>query len=131
MNYILCYGTLRRGCTLFNRFGWQTFIKTIKLPGFSMYSLGGCPAIVKDDSKNEIVAELHSIDDKTAERIRDLELNAGYDEALIEIDFSINGKELIHVKPSIYVYDQKWVRNLHRIENGDWKEYSEKRYLVK
>jgi gamma-glutamylcyclotransferase (GGCT)/AIG2-like uncharacterized protein YtfP len=99
MPLFLVYGSLRatskRGYN-FNRFGKDTqrYIRTLTLPGFNLYSLGVYPCITRGD--NELVAELHDVDDKAARHIERMEIGAGYEPTTVTLP---EGKATIFVYP--------------------------------
>jgi gamma-glutamylcyclotransferase (GGCT)/AIG2-like uncharacterized protein YtfP len=126
-NYILVYGTLRRGdqntsrdkVYNFNRFGGQKYIETLRLKGFSLYSLGPYPCVVEDKS-GEITIELHEIENESLNYIDSMESGAGYDKQIVEI----KSKELKNkVFAGIYYYHSEdlptRIKN-NMIKSGDW-----------
>ena len=111
---MLFFGSLRKNSKRgynFNRCGKQTYIETITLDGFDMYSLGPYPAICKGDGK--IVCELHSVDERTFLSISGMERGAGYTEEVLkvgDIDASIWMMPADRLKKS----------GKPKVENGDW-----------
>ena len=114
MKHLLVFGTLRVGDYNYNRFGGnQTYIKTFQLNGFSMFSLGPFPCVVKDKPLNTITVELHSIEDAAFEHVNDMEVGAGYIPEQIKVD---------GVLATIYVY-KSIPKNCKFIESGDWFQH--------
>jgi gamma-glutamylcyclotransferase (GGCT)/AIG2-like uncharacterized protein YtfP len=111
----LFYGSLRKveGYN-FGRCGKQKYIKTLTLDGYDLYSLGAYPAVV--DGKGKVVVELHEIPNaQTAEYIRQMELGAGYEERVVNVD---------DVDAYLYVYKGNNRLNPElKVEHGDWSKY--------
>lgn len=134
-NFILSYGTLRKNDTganqsnnsnrrkiyNFDRFGagTQKYLKTLRLPGFSLYSLGPYPTI--SEGPDEITVELHEITDSRAmSGIRGMEGGAGYLEKNIEVE---NDGETISATIFYYPKERLSARVLAaQIKSGDWCE---------
>lgn len=125
---ILSYGTLRSTnpggkdykTYNFNRFGGQKYLKTLKISGFEMFSLGPYPTI--SEGNGEIVVELHSVDNENHafDSIKMMESGAGYKEKQVNVEY--NGE---NVTATIFYYPRarltEQVLN-QKIESGDWCE---------
>jgi gamma-glutamylcyclotransferase (GGCT)/AIG2-like uncharacterized protein YtfP len=114
MKHILVFGSLRKNSKRgynFDRCGKQVFIKQIKLQGFELYDWGAFPTVC--EGIGEITAELHSVDETTFARIERMELGAGYQERLINID---------GIDATIFVWAKKDIikLKLDKVESGDW-----------
>lgn len=116
------YGTLRMG-----NYNYNSIIKGQKgvdylgeatIPeGYKMFSLGGYPMLMKDETATTpIVVDLFEIDnDKVSSPIERMERGAGYEEHTIEI----NGMNCVVWvgKPSQLPYLEKWCSV---VKSGDW-----------
>ena len=72
MNTLLfVYGTLKRACSNHGQMAGQAFIGPARtVPGYTLYDLGGYPAIVEDASDRAgVVGEVWSIDRAALERL--------------------------------------------------------------
>lgn len=114
----LFYGTLRQNGSKektynFNRFGGQTYIKTLTIPGFKMINLGYYPGVIEGDGN--IVVELHDVTEEAAQKIYFMEKGAGYLSKYIEID----GEMAI-----IYYCTPGRIQQLNKLDQempgGDW-----------
>lgn len=109
------YGSLRRGMSNYKIYATSLeYIKTVRLPGFRLYSLPNYPfavrSMVQDDT---IVVELFSVTNRHVEQsIHALELSVGYyyDEVIIE------GQSI-----GIYLYESPG--NHPVVEHGDWVHF--------
>jgi gamma-glutamylcyclotransferase (GGCT)/AIG2-like uncharacterized protein YtfP len=112
MKYALFYGSLKQNHYNFGRCGDQKYIKTLQLDGYDLYSLGAYPGIVPGTGK--LTVELHEVDEKTLQNIRYMELGAGYEEKMIDID----GKPA-----TLYIYKNKFNRlsEKSKIPSGNWE----------
>jgi gamma-glutamylcyclotransferase (GGCT)/AIG2-like uncharacterized protein YtfP len=107
------YGTLRTGHDNHALYADDlTYLETVRLPGFVMYSLGEYPYAVRTGNAGDfIVAELFRIDNPATERIiYEMELEAGY--ILSEVDLASN-KFGIYLFEMVGVYDNPVIP-------GDW-----------
>ena len=109
------YGSLRRGMANYKIYEPSLeFIKTVKLPGFRLYSLPNYPFAVRSaDQRDVIIAELFKITNKEAEqRIHALELRVGYyyDEVIVDGESA-----------GIYLYES--AGNHPLVEHGDWVHF--------
>lgn len=115
----LFYGSLRRGSEgskgektyNYGRFSGQEFIKTIKLDGYQMYNLGTYPAVTK--GKGTITVELQEVDESSAQRIRWMELGAGYTAVKIPVD---------NEEATMYIYEENLDGRYPQIKSGNWLE---------
>lgn len=109
------YGSLRRGMSNYKIYETSLeYIKTVKLPGFRLYSLPNYPFAVRSKNQRDtIVAELCKVTNKQIEKsIHALEISVGYyyDEVIVE------GKNV-----GIYLYESPG--NHPPVEHGDWVHF--------
>lgn len=115
MKKCLFYGSLRKNGPRektynFNRFGGQTYVKTLKIKGFDLYNLGSFPCIT--EGNGEITCELHNVENESARQIFWMEAGAGYKSKEIKID----GENAI-----IFYYPEKpQGKDQKLIQSGDW-----------
>lgn len=123
MNYVLVYGSLRKGEYNYDRFQQYypnqiQYLETFTVKGFDLYSLGPYPAIIP--GKGELVVDLLLVSDAAKEGMDDMELGAGYIIETIELD---------NKDADIYIYNNTdYIKNnCHQIKSGDWlkREYNE------
>lgn len=110
MKRCLFYGSLRRNGFNFNRFGGQIYITTLKLGGFEMYDLNHYPAVCIGDGF--ITCELHSVENKSFEYIKQMEIGANYK----EIEIGDN-----NTKNIMFIMDKYELKNYQRISSGNWQ----------
>lgn len=120
MKLIAVYGTLRRGCSNHYIMGESRFVGDTKTaPIFKMCSFGHFPAVFTKGN-TAITVEIYEVDDKTLQRIYQLEGYTGirgsefnwYD--TIDINTPIGIAEMfIGVESSFH--------SLIEIKTGDWK----------
>ena len=111
------YGSLRKGQYNHDRAGLakETYIKTVQIPGYKMYSLGAFPLIVRADKTFMVTVDLFAIQNEDLERgIHLMEIGAGYE----RITHNIDGKDYY-----IYVYERA-TPGLHHVKTGDWAEWN-------
>ena len=87
MNKVFVYGSLKKGFYNYERCGLDKakFIGKGILKGYKMYSLGSYPCIVADE-KSQVYGEIYEYTDKqTEERIKNMELSAGYIEVEVQV----------------------------------------------
>ncbi len=128
MKKCLFYGTLRKNGPAkkvynFNRFGGQTYVKDWFIDGLSLYNLGYYPCVVKTGgpisntlirkSKDQVLCELHNVEDNSFEKIARMEKGAGYSTEV----FDIFGED---VYLFYYHKEDVNVEGLEKIESGDW-----------
>lgn len=107
------YGSLRKGQYNHSRAGLakQIYIKTVKIPGFIMYSLGAFPMIVRGTSADEITVDLFALISPDLERgIHLMEIGAGYERITVKIE----GEDYY-----IYIYDRA-PSGITKVKSGDW-----------
>lgn len=110
---VLFYGSLRKGEYNYNYFkNGLTYIKTLQIPGYKLYSLGSYPGIKKSNNKdNVITVDLFQINNwKIGKSIDLMEKAAGYGVSNISIN-NQNAK--------LYVYNGA-VGKENLIKSGDW-----------
>lgn len=77
MNYVLTYGSLRKGMSNHGFLHTANFIDYVEIPGYTMVSFGAFPALVPGQGPGcqDVVAELYEVDDST---LRSLDMLEGY-----------------------------------------------------
>lgn len=109
------YGTLRLNQGNYN---WclrnkSEHLKTEKLNGFKMYSVGGFPAVIEDENSS-IEVDIFEVNDKNVEE--DMDMLEGYNPN--------NPESSMYIKKRIndmYIYIWNGdVHNLELIESGNW-----------
>lgn len=113
LGYYAFYGTLRQGMENHLAFAKTlTYLKTISLPGYRMYSLIEYPYVVQTRDPNDvIVADLFHIDSpETEQMIYEMEIDADYIRSSLVIDGNKFG---IYIFPSGRVGDNP-------LPGGDW-----------
>lgn len=117
--YLFVYGSLRkeseRGYN-FNRFGGQVFDCYFILNGYKMIDLGAYPAIVEGDENDKVSGEIHCVMGECYDKIKSMELGAGY----IEKQFDIDGETV-----NMFVLDKdvaaNYIKNGYKlVKNGNW-----------
>jgi gamma-glutamylcyclotransferase (GGCT)/AIG2-like uncharacterized protein YtfP len=74
LTHILVYGTLRRGCGLHRALCNAKYLRDVRVPGFDMINLGGCPGIVPNPNNKEgIFGEVYEVDDDTLQHLDHIE----------------------------------------------------------
>lgn len=116
---VLVYGSLRHGQYNYQSFAREfdiEYVKTGKIKGYQLHSLGWYPAI--QPSKNpdtELVVDLLMVEPDCKYAFDRMELGAGY--KIEKVDFE---GELV----DIYVYiNTDWLESRPVVESGDWAEY--------
>lgn len=110
---IAVYGSLREGEYNFNAFPDAKKVKQSRVEGFKLYSLGAYPGAIKSESEEDtMVVDIIEVGEASYERIRAMELGAGYTEESVDIE----GEEY-----PIYVY-RRQPREENLVESGDWSE---------
>ncbi len=90
------------------------------ITGFTMYHLGGFPAIVKDDSGRVVVGEVYDVDDNVLRSLNRLEGYRGegernfYDRISVTTD---SGEECL-----VYVQGKPVTRTV--VESGNWGDFT-------
>ena len=115
---VLVYGSLRKGMSNHCVLGNSKFIDYYKIPqgNYSMYSLGGFPALLPNVHGEEILCEAYAVDNDVYANVERLE---GYP--------SFYYRETIgtHLgKAEVYVLNE--ARDASRyphVESGDWVSY--------
>ncbi|HIH94109.1 TPA: gamma-glutamylcyclotransferase [Methanosarcina acetivorans] len=122
------YGSLRNGLYNNRRFDLQNrseFLGTIKIDGYSLYSLGPYPAVYPSE-KGSVVAEVRRFSGKrqleVAKSIDYMELFGGYHREYVDLE--LPEKKLRGI---IYVYDEKPETEV--IDHGDWARYLKEKEL--
>lgn len=111
------YGSLRKGQYNYTRTGLpkETYIKTVQIEGYEMYSLGAFPLVVQSSNKKDVITvDLFAIANENLQRgIHLMEIGAGYE----RIAHTIDGKDYY-----LYVYSRA-NKGLQRVTSGDWAEW--------
>ena len=112
MKHLLVYGSLRqnggRGHN-FNRWGAQTFIKELTLPGYDLYdTLNAYPALTK--GTGTVTFELHQVEDETANYINGVEERCGY----VREDIQVGD-----VTATLF-YMNKIPKHFVKVPSGNW-----------
>lgn len=114
------YGSLRKGQYNYERTGLpkETYIKTVQIEGYEMYSLGAFPLVVQSSNKKDVITvDLFAIANVDLQRgIHLMEIGAGYE----RITHNIDGKDYY-----LYVYSRA-NKGLQRVTSGDWAEWQAK-----
>ncbi|GLR63561.1 gamma-glutamylcyclotransferase family protein [Marinospirillum insulare] len=122
-NYVLVYGTLRKGGSNHSLMQEAHFITEATLSDFTMVSLGGYPAVYKDKAaKNDILAELYSVDNLTFSDLDELE---GYPDYYQRSQVEISLAKEQKIKAWIYHQSKDELASYEQIEGGDWIAVSE------
>lgn len=103
---IAVYGSLKMGRYNHPLIQGSQFLGESKIKG-TMYSLGSYPALVEEGNK-EYTVELYQVPTMTHERVRNMELGAGYKEKELEFEHAENyefSKKLLKTKAVIYYAD--------------------------
>jgi gamma-glutamylcyclotransferase (GGCT)/AIG2-like uncharacterized protein YtfP len=68
---LFVYGTLKRGCSNHGQMAGQTFVSAARtVPGYTLYDLGGYPAIVAEPKdKIGVVGEVWNVDEEALRRL--------------------------------------------------------------
>jgi len=113
---ISVYGTLKKG---FHNHGLVDgkYIKTTKISGYLMYDLGVPVAIPTNDPSKQILIEIYDVTKESLQKIRRLELGAGYKEINQPVD-TYNTLMYIYNVPENII--KTWGGNL--VPDGEWKE---------
>jgi len=113
INLSFVYGTLKQGFhnhRVMKHAGGE-FVGEATLSGATMYSLGGFPGIVLDDSDNTVVGEVYSVKD-----FAPLDYLEGYpsfyDRKVVETSLG---------KAWVYFLPQSSVKGLSVVKNGVWE----------
>jgi len=107
------YGTLKRGQSANYKLDGSKFIASDKVPGATMYNLGAYPAVIVDESNNEIHVEVYEVDDNI---LKVLDQYEGYPDLYGKTTVSTsNGREII-----IYTMDDVDNNYATVIEGGIW-----------
>lgn len=111
------YGSLRKGQYNYTRTGLpkETYIKTVQIEGYEMYSLGAFPLVVQSSNKKDVITvDLFAIANENLQRgIHLMEIGAGYE----RIAHNIDGKDYY-----LYAYSRA-NKGLQRVTSGDWAEW--------
>jgi len=113
MPLLFVYGSLKRGC--YNNYlltqGGAKFLGECKIAGYELYTTHGYfPYMVESNNSSKVKGELWEVPEETYQRIRRMELGAGY----VEVE-----KEGI----IFYVYPRERLpANARKIKSGVWVE---------
>lgn len=122
MHKLFVYGTLKKGKGNHGYIGGSSVVsRRTFVEGYQMYSLGGFPGVVKDDS-SLIYGEVYSIDNKTLEGCDYLEGyradkpdNSMYIRTTVDC-FDDNQRP---IKAYMYIWNGP-VDGLSKVDNGEW-----------
>ena len=119
MNKVAVYGSLRKG------FGNHVLLehveshkkgKTVDVP-FTMYHLGGFPAIVQDADGGAVVVEVYDVDDATFARLDRLEgYPSFYDRMEVDVDLEDGSTDTAW----IYFHTDTPTYHSGTVHNNDW-----------
>jgi gamma-glutamylcyclotransferase (GGCT)/AIG2-like uncharacterized protein YtfP len=113
LGYYAFYGTLRQGMENHLAFAKAlTFLRTMTIEGYRMYSLGEYPYVIQTgDSNDQIIVDLFQITTIEAEElIYEMEIDADYIRSSVVIDGN---------KFGIYLFARKRDGDAH-VSGGDW-----------
>lgn len=108
---IAAYGTLRKGNYNHDRFPGVQYSETKRIKGFDLFDLGPYPCVIKNP-EGEITVDILEVTPETKRKIDFMEIGAGYDINIIEID---------EKKCTIYTYENK-PRYATKINSGDYNQ---------
>lgn len=120
------YGTLRLGQGNYKRIleNNSRHIKTINIPGFKMFSLGGFPGIKRAEEESSIVADIFEV--SCPETKKRLDMLEGYNK---EFDSGMYLRRKIELDNNedceIYVWN--YSDEGPSIKNGDWVKFIKSR----
>lgn len=121
INYILVYGSLRKGAYNYDRFKAHyndnlNYVDTLKIEGYDLYDLGiGYPGIKKNPySEIPLTVDLLETSTTCFVQIDAMESYANYTPTQIEIE--LNGKKVIC---TMYIYNGG-VTQKQQVMSGDW-----------
>lgn len=120
--YVLVYGTLRNGEHNHHYLANAELITMLRMPHFSMVSLGAYPAVYPSDSSTGILCELYKIDEAT---FADLDMLEGYPifYKRTQVKLMLTADQpLIHAW--IYHMDEQQLAHKIPIKNGDWVAFN-------
>jgi gamma-glutamylcyclotransferase (GGCT)/AIG2-like uncharacterized protein YtfP len=115
------YGSLRRPLYNYERFvnlyGEQEmqYKKTIRIPNFKLYDLGYYPAVVRTEEECTVVVDLFDIGESAFTAIKYMELGAGYNLQLVNID----GENY-----NIFCFEPSQLKHCNLIPSGDYLNFS-------
>ena len=116
LGLVAVYGSLRKNFHNHGVLGHSELVGTTKVPNFTMYSLGGYPAIVDGDS--DVVVEVYSVEDPhIAHGLDCLEGYTGnsstnfYNRKKVDTEFG---------EAWIYFIDNDDLSGSPLVESGDW-----------
>jgi gamma-glutamylcyclotransferase (GGCT)/AIG2-like uncharacterized protein YtfP len=118
MKTIFVYGSLRQGHYNHRIIENAEFLGQFTMYDWEMYSLGSYPTIVKGEGY--VVVEAYEVSDEQYERVRSMELGAGYKQATAIM--SIRGKQ---VTGEFWHYENKPTQG--RVQSGDWNQHNKPR----
>jgi gamma-glutamylcyclotransferase (GGCT)/AIG2-like uncharacterized protein YtfP len=116
---ICVYGSLRVGDYNNDRFAGSDMkhIKTTKITGYELYSLGPYPCAVKTDNpEDELIVDILEVSDRKYQGITAMEHGAGYHSSQIEVD-GIDATIYLFKTPPTFA---------PLVESGDWIKYKKR-----
>lgn len=114
---LLVYGSLRKGAYNFERFQEifgekeMSYIETRQIEGYSLHDLGAYPCAVETNDNTPLVVDILEVSDEAHERIKMMELGAGYYEKEIELDA---------IPHYMYLFEKPYGE---QVQEGDWIKY--------
>lgn len=120
---VLVYGSLRKGEYNFHSFNSEfdiDYIKTGKIKGYELHSLGSYPGIIPTDNKDyELTVDLLYVEPQCKYAFDRMELGAGYRIEKVEFE-----DQMI----DIYVHNHTdYIKGRPLVESGDWVQYLKER----
>lgn len=110
--HLAVYGSLRKG-EYNNKYFDLKYVKTTKISGFKLYSLGSYPAITVGDENDSLTVDIMRCNKKTLDSIDRMEFGAGYTEKEIVID---------EISMKIYIMN-KDLSHRYLVKHGDWSKF--------
>lgn len=133
--YLLAYGSLRKGQYNFNRISNLfsskdviQYVRTIKLPGYKMYSLGSYPACIHTGTRSDIIeCDILRMHNSAFDIIDRMEVGAGYTQYSTPIVFK-DGFIQYNKDMSIYIFediDEETMKTKFQGEviDGNWVKH--------
>jgi gamma-glutamylcyclotransferase (GGCT)/AIG2-like uncharacterized protein YtfP len=112
---VFVYGTLRQGQGNWRRLLNRAPVKTLRsAANLVMYSLGGCPACVREPYGEDVVGEVYYCNAGDMDRL----------DALEGVEHGMYQREWIYLEDGsgawVYVMRKDQIRNAPKVDSGDW-----------